>query len=531
MAQTLRPATASLQAQLQLARVARQRGHARMARSLGPVTPTPSMRVLRILLVGVLLTACSSDPATTVPDAGPVVTVCAHREDCEGGQVCGAEGFCGPCESSGQCRLKERCDTEAKVCTLREGWRTDCTASADCALGMWCRQGLCRHREDVVLCPSSTSEECPSGQRCNGASLVCEEDLGCVDDADCGLEERCNTGLHACVPACTETTASQVCESGERCAEGRCVQCEADAECGPGLLCDAAGRCAATPGCYSDRDCTVPLLCHAPSGQCLPEPPPCTSDEVCEDDQRCDVGTGTCVPRACAPDVLEPNDSVSTASAVRASRYLGLTLCPDDADHFSIALERGDQLGVNVEAEAFAEPLFSTTLHGPSGRMLASGRFLATHVAAARGTYTVRISARGREPRAYDVGFFLSRGTPCDDDSHEPNDTPATATALTEGTALDGMLCPQDQDHFRLTVPEGRGVRVTLSNYTAASGLLRLCLFRAGGATELGCSSDATGATVSLSANIAGGQTLTARVTGEDARTANGYTVQVEPLP
>ncbi|WP_164019823.1 hypothetical protein [Pyxidicoccus trucidator] len=496
-----------------------------------PSLRAQATRVLVTLLVGVLITACSSDPAKPVPDAGPGVTACVHREDCEGGQVCGTAGFCGPCESSGQCRLKERCDTEARVCTLQEDWGTDCTASADCALGMWCRQGLCRQREDVVLCPSGTNEECPSGQRCNGANLVCEEDLGCVDDADCGAEERCNTGLHACVPRCTEATASQVCESGERCADGHCVQCEVDAECGTGLRCDAAGRCAATPSCYSDRDCTVPLLCHVPSGQCLPEPPPCTSDEVCEADQRCDVGTGTCVPRACAPDALEPNDSVRTAYAVRASRYLGLTLCPDDADHFSIALERGDQLGVNVEADAFAEPLFSTTLQDASGRVLASGRFLATHVAAAPGLYTVRISSRGSEPRSYDVGFFLSRGTPCDDDGHEPNDTPATATSLTEGAALEGMLCPQDQDHFRLTVPAGRGVRVALSNYVAASGLLRLCLFSGAEAMALGCSTDATGATLSLPANVAGGQTLTARVTGADARTANGYTLQAELLP
>jgi hypothetical protein len=483
------------------------------------------------LLFALLLTGCSSDPAKPVPDAGPEASACKHRDDCEGGQVCGTEGFCGPCESSGQCRLKERCEAEAQVCTLREGWGTDCTASADCELGMWCRQGLCRQRADVVLCPSGARSECPTGQRCNTASLVCEEDLGCVEDADCGSEERCNTGLHACVPRCTEATAPQVCASGERCAEGRCVQCEADAECGPGLRCDAAGRCAATPRCYSDRDCTVPLQCHVPSGACLPEPPPCTSDDGCAADQRCEIGTGTCVPRACELDTLEPNDTTPTAYPVRASRYLGLTLCPDDVDHFSIALERGDQLGVNVEADAFAEPAFSTTLQDASGRVLASGHFLATHVAAVSGTYTVRIAARGSTPRAYDVGFFLSRGTPCDDDSHEPNDTPALATALTPGLSLEGILCPQDQDHFRLTVPEGQGVRVSLSNYAAAEGLLRLCLLEAESTQELGCSTEASGVKVSLPASIAGGRTLTARITGDDARTANGYTLRAELLP
>lgn len=487
------------------------------------------LSVLLLVLLGALWVACTSEPSKPVPDAGPEVIACERREDCEGGQVCTAAGFCGPCESSGQCRLKERCDPEARVCVPREGWGTECTASTDCTLGLWCRQGLCRVRADVVLCPSGTRDDCPPAQRCNTADFVCEEDLGCVEDADCGAGERCNPGLHACVPRCTEATEAQVCASGERCAEGLCVQCEEDVECGPGLSCDAAGRCVAAPRCYSDRDCTVPLACHVPSGACLPRLPPCTSDEGCATDQRCDVGTGACVPRACQPDAFEPNGSVSTAWAVSASRYLGLTLCPDDVDYFTLSLERGDQLGVNVEADAFAEPAFSTTLQDASGRVLASGRIRATHVAAVSGPYTVRILAGGGLPRSYDVGFFLSRGTPCDDDGHEPNDTSGTARTLVAGTAIDGMLCPQDQDHFQLTVPEGRGVRVALSDYTATSGLLRLCLLE--GNSELGCSTAPTGASVSLPASVAGGRVLTVRITGDDARTMNGYTLQAEWLP
>ncbi|NMO19128.1 hypothetical protein HPC49_28460 [Pyxidicoccus fallax] len=104
------------------------------------------------------------------------------------------------------------------------------------------------------------------------------------------------------------------------------------------------------------------------------------------------------------------------------SRHPGLTLCPGDADHFSIALERGDQLGVSVEADAFAEPAFSTTVRDASGTVLASGRFRVTHVATVTGTYTVRISSQGSESRSYDVGFFLSRGPPRNEDAAlEPN--------------------------------------------------------------------------------------------------------------
>jgi hypothetical protein len=377
----------------------------------------------------------------------------------------------------------------------------------------------------VPVCPSGMREECPTGQRCQLTNLVCEEELGCLEDGDCGADELCNTGLHACTARCTEANAATVCAPGERCAGSRCVQCVERSECGPGLVCDAAGRCAATPQCYSDRDCRVPLACHVPTGACLERLPPCTSDEGCGLDQRCEVGTGACVPRACQPDTLEPNDTLASAFPVSASRYLELTLCAGDVDHFGLALQRGDQLGVNVEGDPFSEASFSTVILEPGGRVRASGRMLASVVAAVPGTYVVRVSTLAPAQR-YDVGFFLSRGAPCDDDRQEPNDTAATATAYAPGTQIEGVICPQDEDFFSLAVPSGRGMKATLTNSSAARGLLRLCVFE--GASELGCSEDPAGAVIELPAAAVGGKALTARVNGDDPRTTNGYTFEVE---
>jgi hypothetical protein len=482
-------------------------------------------RLVALLMLAWMWMACSDSKPRPRPDAGVPTLTCERREDCPGGQICNEERFCAPCESNGQCRLKEVCALETRVCTWRPGWGAECARNEECSLGAWCHQGLCQPRTDVTLCPSGEREECPSGQRCNLTALVCEEDLGCLEDADCGADEVCNTGLHACVPRCTEATASTVCAAGERCAASRCVQCIESAECGPGFLCDAAGRCAATPRCYSDRDCRVPLACHVPTGACLERPPPCTSDESCASSQRCDIGTGACAPRACQPDALEPNDSPAAAFLASAGRYLDLTLCSGDVDHFAIALQRGDQLGVNVEGDLFAESSFSTAILDSSGRVLSSGRMLASFVAASAGTYSIRVSTSGLAQR-YDVGFFLSRGTPCDDDRQEPNDSPATAKPYTPGLPVEGVICPQDQDHFTLSVPMGRRVRASLTNYSAANGLLRLCLFE--GEVERGCSEEPSGAVVSLPEAVVGGKTLTTRITGDDARTANGYTFQAE---
>ncbi len=346
-------------------------------------------------------------------------------------------------------------------------------------------QGLCRDTETVRLCPAGTDDECPANLRCNVPNLVCEEDLGCADDADCGAGEVCNNGSHACVPRCTVDTQKDVCVGGEQCVNDHCVQCERDADCGVGLTCDAAGKCgraALLPG---------PRLQGAagllrPTGACLDKPPPCISDENCAEDQRCDVGVGQCVPRACQPDRYEPNNDRATPGH-HAERYFGLTLCQGDVDYYAFTLARGDQLAVNLDADPFSENTFTTVVKDASGRTLASGKLLVDYVASAADTYYVGICTTDAY-QPYDVTFFTSRGTPCDDDGFEPNDTPATATPLNTASQIDGAICPQDQDHFSVAVPSGKGVSVSLINYSSADGLLRLCLFD--GPTELACSDD-----------------------------------------
>jgi hypothetical protein len=77
---------------------------------------------------------------------------------------------------------------------------------------------------------------------------------------------------------------------------------------------------------------------------------------------------------------------------------------------------------------------------------------LVSYVAPTPQKYYVVISTT--DPfQTYDVTFLLSRGTPCDDDSHEPNDLSTQATALNTATQLDGAICPQDQDWFSASVP------------------------------------------------------------------------------
>lgn len=486
--------------------------------------PEERQRLFRTL-VPLLVAAAACPPVKPIEDAGRPPE-CETRADCATGKVCTPEKYCANCETSGQCSVKEECQADTRLCALRAGWGSECASNDQCQAGWWCKQGLCMDRAEVSLCPAGLNSECPQGERCNRVTTVCEEDLGCSTNDDCSAGEVCNTGSRACVPRCTVDTQATVCAGGERCVNEKCVQCVLDSDCGVGLKCDTAGRCNAGSRCYSDRDCTVPLVCLVQTGACLPKAPPCLTNDNCAVDQRCDVGSGKCIPKTCQPDRYEPNNDDTKAFNVAPGTYRDLTLCEADVDWYGVSLARGDQLGVNLDADPFSENTFSTVIKDATGRTLAGGRLLVSYVAPVPAKYFVVVSST--DPfQQYDVTFLKSRGTPCDDDALEPNDSATQPTALNVSNQADGQICPQDQDWFRATVPSGRGVRASLINYDAGKGLLSLCVFKSDGATSLGCSSDLQ-PLVTVPAASVGGASVLVRVIGDTERLANSYTLKVE---
>jgi Cys-rich repeat protein len=471
----------------------------------------------------VAFTGCPK-AVTPTTDAGRA-NECETRADCPSGKVCTSNNFCDTCSTSGQCTVKEQCQADTGLCALRAGWGTDCALNDDCQAGSWCMQGLCKDRSQVSLCPTGSSADCGQGLRCNPVTTVCEEDLGCSTDDDCSAGQVCNAGSRQCVPRCTADTQATVCAAGERCLGAYCVQCASNAECGVGLVCDAAGECSAGTRCYTDRDCMVPLVCLVQTGACLPRSPPCSSDDACAVNQRCDVSSGACVPRTCQPDRYEPDDSAAQAFNVAPGSYPNLTLCSADTDWYAIALSRGDQLGVNLDADPFAENTFSTQVKDVSGRTVASGKLLVSYVAPLAAKYFVEIRTTDAF-QPYGVTFLKSRGIPCDDDAHEPNDSASQPTLLNASSGIDGVICPQDQDWFKLTVPDGHDVTLSLANYDSGKGLLQLCAYAADGVGLYGCSDDPA-PSVSVSAARLTSATVLVQVLGESDRIANAYTLDV----
>lgn len=89
-------------------------------------------------------------------------------------------------------------------------------------------------------------KDCQTGQVC--AENKCVE---CTKDAQCTGGQRCSAG--ACVAA-ADCTKDEQCTGGKVCQAGKCKACAADSECGTGSTCEA-GACKRATACTKDEDC------------------------------------------------------------------------------------------------------------------------------------------------------------------------------------------------------------------------------------------------------------------------------------
>jgi hypothetical protein len=477
-------------------------------------------RLFALGLLG-LLAACADKPGGKAePDP---TAQCARNDDCAGGLVC-REGACLNCSTDGDCGRARECDPVSFTCAWRDGWGGDCDSHDDCPLGMFCLQGLCQPGTLVTEC--GALGQCPEGMKCNRPNRVCEEDIGCYSSADCLDDEVCNPGTLKCEPRCTEETEADVCAARERCtAEGRCVECEADTECGPGLVCNAvAGRCAGSETCFSDAECPAGRVCNRATSTCTLPPPPCASDEDCLDDERCDLVRARCVLRACQADQDEPNNQQADAVRIGAGDRIGLTVCGTDEDWYALPLRRGDRVNVNVEADILVANGLDVQLRDAASRILDEDPLLVDATVAADGDYFLRI--RTHDERAtYALHVLVARGVPCDDDDREENDSVTHAASIPTGVYRNLQACPADPDWYVVSVPAGKTVDARLT-HDPLGGDLDLLLFDGDGATLLRASRTTNPVEEVAVAGVTGGRAFLQVLPSSD-RTQNAYDLEV----
>ena len=473
--------------------------------------------------------ALSGCPKSTT--APPTTVQCATRADCPGGDASGlvcTSGHCTECARDRECKPQELCHPIQRRCVLRPCFGNQCVQHSDCALGQFCVQGLCLKASgnagNCPVTPCDPSTDCGTNRRCNPATLVCEENLGCQADADCPAGQACNPGTGKCEPGCTTMNAAQICGVKLKCLGGRCVECQMNADCGVGLSCDtAAGKCIGGSSCFTSRDCNVPLVCNPSTHACTTSIPSCTSDEMCAQGYVCQVSTGACVLNPCGPDHKNPNGTLATALALWPGEHSGYTLCPGEQDYYKLALQSGDRIDALVETDPLLN--FELDFLDGTGAQLASGALELGAQAGAGGDYYLRAKSMDAVV-SYGLRLSLSHGQPCVEDAFDPNNDYLHAHPVDASQYYNLKLCPGAEDWFVARVGHGQELTARLDD-DPTMGLVDLYLYDSDGRTVIGQDVTTSG-TKTLQAGAASSGLVYVRVAGDSKGVQNAYDLAVK---
>jgi hypothetical protein len=176
------------------------------------------------------------------------------------------------------------------VCKGPSGCQDPCTG-VTCDAGFTCAPG----GQKAGLCVVDNCFNSP----CQGCGKVCN--LGaCVDnpckDTSCKPDEVCKPNDDFTSFTCVGSCAGVMCQVGEECDDGACVQA-CDPECKPGDVCD---KTATPPTCVASKcdpsPCTDGACCDPVTGACGNCPCEgvlCPSEQACKDGDCVDDGNAT----------------------------------------------------------------------------------------------------------------------------------------------------------------------------------------------------------------------------------------------
>ena len=190
----------------------------------------------------------------------------------------------------------------------------------------------------------------------------------------------------------------------------------------------------------------------------------------------------------CSDDGSEPNDVAENASAVGAGDFTELQACPNDADYYSVALNAGDELVVDLTF-LHEDGNIDVNLSNPEGEIVANSDSLTDNerivfVALMSGDFVLHVSSM-ELPEA-GAGYQMTIGInpvvdpECTPDPFEENDTIEDA-ALIEESTLEGLTaCDGDLDLYSIALGIGDVVTVDLT-FSHAEGDIDLAFADAEG--------------------------------------------------
>ena len=228
----------------------------------------------------------------------------------------------------------------------------------------------------------------------------------------------------------------------------------------------------------------------------------------------------------------EPNNSAATADSVAfGDRATGVLNPAGDVDAWVIALEAGQFVSFDVDAQSLGSPLDSKlALFAPDGttQLAFNDDFdgfdsrISYHVTTS-GRYFVLIGAFGQAggpELAYAIRFSAVTCNPVGTEV-EPNDTPVTATPVVIGASVTGEICSPDgaaadADYWAFAAQAGTAVELDVDAALPAGLTVNpaLVLYAPDGTTVLSANDDADGFDPRLQFAFATAGTYYARVTG-----------------
>jgi len=317
---------------------------------------SPRLRWLRRLFLGAaaaVVAACATDVAAPEEARTPVKKPqkeggvcadvqckapaccgqgCSAASPCCEGTVCTQEGKCVPEACQG---CPAGCKVNFQSCTMECAAPTCCLApcvtDAECCAGTVCTQEgkcvpeLCKGCGAGCTVNAKTCTAACSPPACCGAP--CETDAQCCAGTSCG---DAGGGKRSCLPAACAACGGleSACQVDDATCEGRCVAppscndtCKADADCGPGAVCNQfdggkkkcvplgySAACAACGAhCYFKGEtcqvaCSQEELTSPDGGACADCCEPCGAKAPCCEGSYCDEddkGRKVCLPDSC----------------------------------------------------------------------------------------------------------------------------------------------------------------------------------------------------------------------------------------
>ncbi len=230
----------------------------------------------------------------------------------------------------------------------------------------------------------------------------------------------------------------------------------------------------------------------------------------------------------CLEDVYEQNDTFAAAYVLsELGSYGGLRLCGADQDYFAFSV-LSPQADVVVEAMGNGASLVTQVMDG-GGSPMGSER---------TGSFSMSVSGEKLAGGVVVLGLRSSDGLPvtygisvvpkdeaCAPDALEPNDGSASASYVGEGVQQGLTLCTGEFDWFKLQVPAGSFLSVTL-DHLAQNGDLDLYLVDGDADTILAAAETASDDEV-VTANVPAGGVRYLVVAGY-AGSSNSYNLDVE---